>query len=146
MTPIARIAAARSAVPPPPAPAELLRFPAEVALNHVLAASLDAGRLDFLEDRVLVLAVHGVGLRLALTVLRGRLLVPPPATDGDTVIHGSVAVFAGLARRRLDPDTAFFQRRLVVEGDTELALAAKNALDGIDPEALPSLLRRMLRL
>lgn len=49
-------------------------------------------------------------------------------------------------RRRLDPETAFFPRRLVMEGNTELALAARNALDGIDTEALPPLLRRALRL
>lgn len=142
MTPIARPAA----LPSPPAPDALLRLPAELALNHALAAGLSDGRLDFLEGRVLVLEIQGLGLRLALTVLRGRLLALPPATPADTVIRGRAAIFAGLARRRLDPDTAFFQRRLVVEGDTELALAAKNALDGIDPEALPPLLRRALRL
>ncbi|UEX79722.1 ubiquinone anaerobic biosynthesis accessory factor UbiT [Spiribacter halobius] len=142
MTPIARPAA----VPSLPALDALLRLPAEAALNHALAASLSDGRLGFLEGRVLVLEVQGIGLRLALTVLRGRLLVLPPATAADTVIRGPAAIFVGLARRRLDPDTAFFQRRLVVEGDTELALAAKNALDGIDAEALPPLLRRALRL
>jgi hypothetical protein len=38
-----------------------------------------------------------------------------------------------LALRREDPDTLFFTRRLVLEGDTELGLALKNALDAFSP-------------
>lgn len=37
-----------------------------------------------------------------------------------------------LAQRREDPDTLFFSRRLVMEGDTELGLLVKNTLDAID--------------
>jgi len=40
--------------------------------------------------------------------------------------------FLALALRREDPDTLFFSRRLVLEGDTELGLALKNALDALD--------------
>jgi len=31
-----------------------------------------------------------------------------------------------------DPDTLFFSRRLTIDGDTELGLLVKNALDAID--------------
>ncbi len=34
--------------------------------------------------------------------------------------------------RKEDSDTLFFNRRLVVEGDTELGLVAKNTLDAIE--------------
>jgi predicted lipid carrier protein YhbT len=37
-----------------------------------------------------------------------------------------------LAARKEDPDTLFFSRRLVMEGDTELGLLIKNTLDAID--------------
>ena len=37
-----------------------------------------------------------------------------------------------LATRKEDPDTLFFNRRLLVEGDTELGLVAKNTLDSIE--------------
>ena len=40
-----------------------------------------------------------------------------------------------MASRQVDPDTLMFQRRLVMEGDTELGLALKNYLDGMDIEA-----------
>ncbi len=39
--------------------------------------------------------------------------------------------YAALALRREDPDSLFFTRRLVLEGDTELGLALKNALDAL---------------
>jgi len=40
--------------------------------------------------------------------------------------------FLLLAQRREDPDTLFFSRRLVMEGDTELGLLVKNTLDAIE--------------
>ena len=46
--------------------------------------------------------------------------------------HAVAEVLAALRGRGLrleDPDTLFFSRRLVIEGDTELGLALKNALD-----------------
>ena len=37
-----------------------------------------------------------------------------------------------LAQRQEDPDTLFFSRRLAMEGDTELGLVVKNALDALE--------------
>jgi len=49
-----------------------------------------------------------------------------------------------IATRRQDPDTLFFQRRLIVEGDTELGLYVKNLMDSIEIEAMPRFLRLTL--
>ena len=46
-----------------------------------------------------------------------------------------------VAARKADPDMLFFQRRLVIEGDTELGLEVKNVMDAIEPEAMPTALR-----
>lgn len=43
--------------------------------------------------------------------------------------------FARLSLRREDPDTLFFNRRLVIEGDTDLGLQVKNLLDTVELEA-----------
>ncbi|MEF1206178.1 ubiquinone anaerobic biosynthesis accessory factor UbiT, partial [Photobacterium damselae] len=43
-----------------------------------------------------------------------------------------------IAARKEDPDTLFFQRRLRIEGDTELGLEVKNLMDSIDLESLPA--------
>ena len=37
-----------------------------------------------------------------------------------------------LAQRQQDPDTLFFNRRLVMEGDTELGLVVKNTPDALE--------------
>jgi predicted lipid carrier protein YhbT len=50
----------------------------------------------------------------------------------DLIISASAYDFYLLAMRKEDPDTLFFNRRLVVEGDTELGLIAKNTLDAIE--------------
>ncbi|TXH93810.1 MAG: hypothetical protein E6Q75_14730 [Rheinheimera sp.] len=41
-----------------------------------------------------------------------------------------------LLTQQADPDTLFFQRRLSITGDTELALLLKNYLDTLEPELL----------
>lgn len=50
----------------------------------------------------------------------------------DLTIAATAADFWALARREQDPDTLFFARRLVMEGDTELGLMVKNMIDAID--------------
>lgn len=43
-----------------------------------------------------------------------------------------------------DPDTLFFQRRLLISGETDLGLEVKNLLDAVDPEQLPAVVRELL--
>ncbi len=50
----------------------------------------------------------------------------------DVTLGASLADYLILARRQEDPDTLFFQRRLTIEGDTEVGLALKNLLDATD--------------
>ncbi|MCX2959749.1 MAG: SCP2 sterol-binding domain-containing protein, partial [Serratia symbiotica] len=42
------------------------------------------------------------------------------------------------AVRKQDPDTLLFQRRLQIEGDTELGLYVKNLMDAIEQESVPA--------
>lgn len=61
---------------------------------------------------------------------------------------------ARLAMRLEDPDTLFFDRRLRIEGDTDLGLTVKNSLDAVEldvalaamPLGLGSLVRRLREL
>ncbi len=50
----------------------------------------------------------------------------------DLTISASAHDFVLLARRQEDPDTLFFNRRLAMEGDTELGLLVKNTIDAIE--------------
>jgi O2-independent ubiquinone biosynthesis accessory factor UbiT len=53
-------------------------------------------------------------------------------SKADLTISASAQDFILLALRKEDPDTLFFSRRLVMEGDTELGLLAKNSLDAME--------------
>jgi predicted lipid carrier protein YhbT len=50
----------------------------------------------------------------------------------DLTISASAHDFLRIAQRQEDPDTLFFNRRLSMEGDTELGLTVKNALDALE--------------
>ena len=47
-------------------------------------------------------------------------------------VHGPLSVLTALAEGRIDGDAVFFSRRLVIEGDTEVILALRNAIDDAD--------------
>jgi len=84
--------------------------------------------------------------RLGVTVaLAGRSFLPARGRP-DVVIRAAAHDYLALALRREDPDTLFFTRRLAIEGDTELGLIVKNALDAVDWDALPGPLQRFVAL
>lgn len=103
-------------------------------LNRMFARALDKGELDFLQSKVLRIEVRDAGLRFALTLQDGALRAARAWRAADACIEGSVYDFLLLAARREDPDTLFFNRRLRLNGDTELGLYVKNFLDAFEPE------------
>ena len=62
-------------------------------------------------------------------------------SEADVWFRGNANDLLLVAARKADPDMLFFQRRLVIEGDTELGLEVKNVMDAIEPEAMPTALR-----
>lgn len=56
--------------------------------------------------------------------------------DAAVTFSASAEDFVRLALQLEDPDTLFFNRRLRIEGDTDLGLTAKNLLDGVELEAM----------
>jgi predicted lipid carrier protein YhbT len=108
-------------------------------LNLVIRRQVDAAALQPLRGRCVEIHVRDAGLRLRLT-FTGRGFAPVlDAREADVVIGANAHDFLLLAQRKADPDSLFFDRRLTMEGDTELGLLVKNTLDAID---LPMLLRR----
>lgn len=55
----------------------------------------------------------------------------------DLTLAANCADFARMLLREEDPDTLFFNRKLRIEGDTELGLIVKNLLDSIDWSETP---------
>lgn len=108
-------------------------------MTHVLSVPLADGMLEFMRARRLAIEVQDLGLRWVVELHDGRLR----ATDGtaDASVCGSVTDLLLLAGRLEDADTLFFQRRLVLTGDTELGLTARNVLDRLPWESIPLALR-----
>lgn len=106
-------------------------------LNRVFFAQLREGEVDFLDRRTLGIRVQDAGTTLYLSMMGHRFMACHGNTPPDVLITGTLYDFAALATRNEDPDTLFFQRRLQLEGDTELGLALKNFLDGLDIDELP---------
>jgi predicted lipid carrier protein YhbT len=104
-----------------------------LALNRWLLDRLPEDACQALLGRVVALHVSDFGLRV-------RLRLGPdgfgPASDKgscDLCIRASAGGYLRLARGEEDPDRLFFERELVMEGDTELGLVLKNTLDAIGP-------------
>ncbi|WP_230492440.1 ubiquinone anaerobic biosynthesis accessory factor UbiT [Martelella alba] len=113
-------------------------------IEHVLRwqfhEALEEGDLDFLSGRWLKIEVNDLALRWYMTLDGNRLRVERQAR-ADVSFSGDANDLILIMARKQDPDTLFFQRRLRIEGDTELGLYVKNLMDSIDVASMPNLLR-----
>lgn len=107
-----------------------------IVLNRVFASALRDGELDYLQGRTVLIRVRDMRLTFCITLQQGRLVASRSRNMPDLSITGTLHTFLLLAARREDSDTLFFQRRLRMEGDTELGLEVKNFLDGLDVDSL----------
>ncbi|CEN63265.1 TPA: SCP2 domain-containing protein [Klebsiella pneumoniae] len=130
-------------VPVKLAPFALKRQVLEQVLSWQFRQALAEGELEFLEGRWLSIHVRDIGLLWYTSVVDGRLVASQQA-DADVSFSADASDLLMIAARKQDPDTLFFQRRLVIEGDTELGLYVKNLMDAIELEQMPKALRVML--
>lgn len=124
---------------PDPVGAVLARLPAYpgsfllvTALNKVLAQQLPADVRQYLLGKKLRIHVRDARLTFDFTCTGTRFAACQKQDSTDLTISANAQDFVRLARREEDPDTLFFNRRLSMEGDTELGLVVKNALDALD--------------
>ncbi|MCK4709020.1 MAG: SCP2 sterol-binding domain-containing protein [Gammaproteobacteria bacterium] len=107
-------------------------------LNKLLSEQIADGDLDFLEDRFLCINVIDLGIQINMSFTTGKLVKSVMENNYDLMIQASLYDFLMLAARQQDPDTLVFQRKLIMQGDTELGLELKNFLDGLDLESTGS--------
>ncbi|WP_058910862.1 ubiquinone anaerobic biosynthesis accessory factor UbiT [Entomohabitans teleogrylli] len=125
------------------APFALKRQVLEQLLGWQFRQALEDGDLAFLDGRWLSIEVRDIGLQWFTSVADGKLVVRDNAA-ADVSFSADANDLLMIAARKQDPDTLFFQRRLVIEGDTELGLYVKNLMDAIELEAMPKPLRMVL--
>ena len=116
--------------------------PAAFAFTTALNLAKRAGKLpgdwDFLEGRTVRIDIEDLGSGVTFTAAGGRFR--PVSSAPEVRFAARAADYLKITLREEDPDTLFFQRRLKIEGDTELGLELKNHLDALE---LPTFLDRL---
>lgn len=116
----------------------------EKLIRESFADVLRQGKLDFLRGRWLCLEITDVGLRWYITQTSHGPIVVNNTLCADVTIRGNLQAMVSLANQTADADTLFFQRKLKVEGDTELGLAVKNIMFGTEITGFPKFISRVL--
>jgi predicted lipid carrier protein YhbT len=128
-----------SFVVPVPLGSVLSRLPAYpgamllvTALNFGLAKQIPSDVSDLLQRKKLRIHVRDARLTFDFIWKGQRFLANNRHATPDLTISANASDFLQLAQRQEDPDTLFFNRRLSMEGDTELGLVVKNTLDALE--------------
>lgn len=131
-TALARVAPTLSAVarhlptqPPSWAVAQFLTQRWWPLVSPEIQARLCGRRVD--------VVVTDLGVTLHLRATPGGLVVARQDEPVAVRLHAETRAFVDLMQGCDDPDTLFFEQRLVMEGDTAYALLLKNTLDAIGP-------------
>jgi len=117
------------------------------ALHSIFNEAINDGDFDFLHHKWLKISITDLNLTWLISFTDNHLIM----ADNDKTIKEDVSFSATgddlvlIAGRKQDPDTLFFQRRLKIEGDTELGLAVKNLIDAIELEQLPRSIHRFVQ-
>ena len=103
-------------------------------LNALLAMRLfPEETVQFLEGRRILVEVQDIGWKISFGFSEGRFhpflsFLQSP----DVSFRANLSAFLQILARQEDPDTLFFKRELVIEGNTELGLVLKNMIDCIE--------------
>lgn len=103
------------------------------ALNRVLAPRLPDDARQALADRAVEVRVTDLGVVCRLWLHRGRFGPAPRGLPVTLRVAADAPTYLRLLRGEEDADRLFFERRLVMEGDTEYGLWLKNTLDALGP-------------
>ena len=114
-------------------------------LNLALDRILPREPLEPLTGKRLLLRMTDAGLALRFTLTPRGFRPLFDSRQPDLTISATTRDYLALALREEDPDTLFFSRRLLMEGETDLGLLVKNTLDAVDWDALSSRMPGLLR-
>ena len=115
------------------------------ALNAARGRMLPRDLLEPLLGKRFTLRVLDAGMTLRFAYGERGFRPSFDTAPADLAMSARARDFLSLLLREEDPDTLFFSRRLMMEGDTDLGLLVKNTLDGIDlPRLDPATLKSRL--
>ena len=114
------------------------------ALHSVFKEAIEEGDFEFLQNKWLKISITDLNLHWLISFADDQLIMADPKTTDEYNVSFSATGddLVLIAGRKQDPDTLFFQRRLKIEGDTELGLEVKNLIDAIELDQLPSAIHK----
>lgn len=105
------------------------------SLNQFLQAEIKQQRFAFLPGQWVRIEVPDLAFYFSVTLTdRGRLRASLAPQQAAVTMRGNSASLLLMISGKVDPDTLFFRRKLMIKGDTELGLEVKNLLDTIELE------------
>ncbi|UJF19707.1 SCP2 domain-containing protein [Vibrio sp. SS-MA-C1-2] len=130
-------------------PAQLMPFSVQKkvmleSLALVFKEAIEDGDFEFLEGKWLKVEVRDLNLVWHISSQQGKLVMAEQCVAPDVTFSAELNDLILIAGRKEDPDTLFFQRRLCIEGDTELGLEIKNLIGAIEFDNFPSSLTVVL--
>lgn len=116
-------------------------------LNALFKDDLQEGDLDFLQGSWCRISINDLNLHWLISVDNKTFVMTSAQKNStaDVSFNANGDDLLLIAARKEDPDTLFFQRRLIIEGNTELGLGIKNLIDAIDTDELPPLFNKAIQ-
>jgi len=113
-----------------------------LALDRLLLPRLSADDVAQLSGRVVEIEVLDLGIRCRVSLGARGFRSAPDRGAVALRVAAQAPSYLRLLRGEEDADRLFFERALVMEGDTEYGLVLKNTLDAIGPLlTLPAAMR-----
>lgn len=117
-------------------PNSLIQTSLSIWLNKILKPAIHAGDLQFAAMRKIGICVTDLELDFSVSLRNKRLTVLLFPKDQEVKLSANSGDLLLMITGKVDPDTLFFRRRLMISGDTELGLSLKNFFDHMDAESL----------
>lgn len=128
-------------------PATINHLCMEKLLNRVFATQINEGEFDFLQQRKFQLELIDVEIFVVLSYWGERITcesISHQPHESDVTLSIATEDAISLVQQDIDPDTLFFQRKLKISGDTDLAHHIKNTMDTLDLNSLPGVLIKLM--
>ncbi|AOE50133.1 ubiquinone anaerobic biosynthesis accessory factor UbiT [Kangiella sediminilitoris] len=120
-------------------------------LNNRLLPQLTGQEFKYLEGRQLAIEIKDARLIVIIGYSSSRLCCYDLLNGTknqeyryDATLSIDTLCAIELMQQTVDPDTLFFQRKLSIRGDTELAHHVKNTLDTLPSEVIPNIVRQIM--
>ncbi|MDO5668361.1 MAG: SCP2 sterol-binding domain-containing protein [Alcaligenaceae bacterium] len=123
-------------------PSKPPRFILVNTLNYMLKRDLLPADMSYFSGRKFEIDVLDAGIKVRFSANDDQFIDAVFSEEPDLRLSANSVDFMRMILRKEDPDTLFFNRKLHIEGDTELGLVTKNLLDSVEWPSLPEKLFR----